>query len=109
MGKYLIKSVNTYRVASESEAKQLIEEAKADRNFTLSKYSSEYKCTKAKGEVIDEWYRVTLTAEFTSEKEPDCTTTVSYGVDKGVFPDPVTRDEDDDSEEEDDENGGIEF
>ena len=108
MAKYLIKSVNTYRVGSESEAKQLIEEAKANRNFTLSKYSSEYKCTKAKNEIVDEWYRVTLTAEFTSEKEPDCTTTVSYNVDNGVFPDPVTKDEDEKSED-DDENGGVEF
>jgi len=108
MGKYLIRSVNTYRVASESEAKQLIEEAKADRNFTLSKYSSEYKCSKAKGEVVDEWYRVTLTEDFTSEKEPDCTTTVSYNVDKGAFPDPVvTKDSDDENSDDDDEPGDM--
>lgn len=108
MAKYLIRSVNTYRVASESEAKQLIEDAKSDHNFTLSKYSSEYKCSKAKGEVVDEWYRVTLTEDFTSEKEPDCTTTVNYNVDKGIFPDPIaTRDDED--EDSDDENGGIEF
>ena len=108
MAKYLIRSVNTYRVASETEAKQLIEEAKADRNFTLSKYSSEYKCSKAKGEVVDEWYRVTLTEDFTSEKEPDCTTTVSYNVDEGAFPDPVaTKDEDDEEDSDDDE--GVNF
>lgn len=78
--KYLIKTVETYRVASEDEAKQVIEAAKKDGNYFLSKYNSEYKCTKAKGEVVDEWYRVTLTKEFTSEKEPDCCTDVSYSV-----------------------------
>lgn len=94
--KYLIKTVETYRVASENEAKQLIEESKKDRNFTLSKYSSEYKCSKAKGEVVDEWYRVILTKDFTSEKEPDCTTTVSYNVEAGAFPDPADNTEDED-------------
>ena len=91
--KYLIKTVETYRVASEGEAKQLIEESKKDRNFTLSKYSSEYKCSKAKGEVVDEWYRVILTKDFTPEKEPDCTTTVSYNVEAGAAEDAEDEDE----------------
>lgn len=94
--KYLIKTVETWRVASEDEAKTLIEESKKNRDFTLSKYSSEYKCTKSKGEIVEDWYRVTLTKDFTSEKEPDCTTTVAYNVDAGVFPDPVS---DEDEEE----------
>ena len=85
--KYLIKTVETYRVANESEAKQLIESAKSDRSYTLSKYSSEYKCSKQKGEIVDEWYRVVLTKDFCSEKEPDVTATVSYNVEDGAFPD----------------------
>lgn len=96
--KYLIKTVETYRVANEAEAKQLIEESKVDRNFTLSKYSSEYKNAKAKGEIVDEWYRVILTKDFTPEKEPDCTTTVNYNVDAGAFPDPIEKAEDEDEE-----------
>ena len=96
MAKYLIKTVETLRVATEDEAKAVIEEAKKDKNFTLSKYSSEYKCSKAKGEVIDEWYRVILTKDFTSEKEPDCTTTISYNVEAGAFPDPVSREDEED-------------
>ena len=96
--KYLIKTVETLRVATEEEAKAVIEEAKKDHNFTLSKYSSEYKCTKKKGEIEDEWYRVILTKDFTSEKEPDCTATVSYNTDYGVFPSPVTKDEEEDEE-----------
>lgn len=98
--RYLLKNVLTYRVASEAEAKELIEEAKKDKNFTLSKYSSEYKCTKKKGEIEDEWYRVTLTEEFTAEKEPDCSTTISYNVSMGAFPEPISRDSEDDDEED---------
>ena len=33
--KYLLKTVETYRVATEDEAKKLIEDAKKDKNFTL--------------------------------------------------------------------------
>ena len=96
MAKYLIKAVETLRVATEDEAKAVIEEAKKDRNFTLSKYSSEYKCSKAKGEVVDEWYRVILTKDFTSEKGPECSTTSSDNVELGAFPDPVSRDDEED-------------
>ena len=95
MSQYLVKTVETWRVESESGAKELIESAKNSKDFTLSKYSSEYKCSKSKGEIVDDWYRVTLTKDFTSEKEPDCTTTISYNVDMGVFPDPI-----DDEDEE---------
>ena len=38
--KYLIKSVETYRVATEAEAAQVIEEAKKDTRFALVKYES---------------------------------------------------------------------
>ena len=87
---YLVKAVETYRVANEVEAKKLIEEAKADHNYTLSKYSSEYKCAKAKGEIVDEWFRVILTKEFNVEKEPYCTVDVAYNVEVGAFPDPIS-------------------
>lgn len=90
--KYLIKTVETYRVANEAEAKQLIESAKSDRSYTLSKYSSEYKCSKAKGEVVDEWYRVILTKDFCNEREPDTTATVIYSVEQGAFPEPIEED-----------------
>jgi len=98
--KYLIKTVETYRVANEREAKQLIEDAKADHSYTLSKYSSEYKCSKQKGEVVEEWYRVILTKDFCNEKEPDVTATISYHVEQGVFPEPVGETGDEDTEED---------
>lgn len=85
MSKYLIKNIETYRVDSEPEAKQLIEDAKKDRAYTLSKYSSEYKCTKVKGEIDQEWFRVVLTKDFNVEKEPDRTIEVKYEA-HGNFP-----------------------
>lgn len=71
MSKYLIKTVETYRCDSEKEAVDLINAAKNDPKYTVSKYNSEIKALKAKGEIIDEWRRVTIFKEFTSEKEPD--------------------------------------
>ena len=56
--KYLIQTVETYRVDKEDEAKRMIEEAKSDNHFILKKYSSEYKEKKQKGEVIDTYYKV---------------------------------------------------
>ena len=98
---YLIKTVEQYRVGTEAEAKKLIENAKAEKGYTLSKYSSEYKCAKAKGEIVDEWFRVVLTKEFNVEKEPYCTVEVNYDVEPGAFPEPITK--------EDNESEGLEF
>ena len=95
--KYLVRSVETYRVASEAEAKKTIEEAKAEKGYTLSKYSSEYKCTKAKGEIADEWYRVILTKDFNIEKEPDKYVEVTYDVEAGFFPETNNDEEEEDS------------
>ena len=85
MSRYLIKVDETYRADTESEAATLINEAKADNSFTLSKYTSVQRQTKQKGEIIDEWYRVTLTKVFDSEKEPTGCTTVSYDTSGSAF------------------------
>lgn len=78
MAKYLINVTETYRVDTEAEAAKIIEEAKVDGNYVLSKYSSVKKERKQKGEIIDEWYRLTLTKVFTDEKEPDTNIEVIY-------------------------------
>lgn len=78
MSKYLISTVETYRVDSEEEAKKLIEDTRNNTIGVLSKYSSQHKEQKQKGEILQEWYRVTLTQDFTSEKEPESEVTVSY-------------------------------
>ena len=91
--KYLIKSVETYRVATEAEAAQVIEEAKKDNRFSLIKYESVHKEKKAKGEVIDEWCRVTLYKVFNDEVEPDSYVKVDYTKEPGFFPSPVEQED----------------
>ena len=80
MSRYLIQTVETYRVDSEAEAKNLIEEAKKEGIYQLKKYNSEYKERKQKGEVIDAWYKVTLTKAFTDEREPIGMYSVGYST-----------------------------
>ena len=79
MAKYLITTTETYRVDSEQQVEAILEEAKNDANYTLVKYSSTYKERKSQGEVIDYWYRLTLTKAFTDEKEPDRDVEITYG------------------------------
>ena len=93
--KYLTKIVETYRVATETEAAQIIEEAKRDNRFALVKYESVHKERKAKGEVVDEWERVTLHKVFNDEKEPDSYVKVDYEKQAGFFPSPIDNDEED--------------
>lgn len=75
---YLIETTEIYRVDTENDAKELVEEAK--RTSTVAKYSCVYKEKKAKGEVIDSWYRVSIIKKWDEEKEPCGATKVSYGV-----------------------------
>ena len=86
MAKYLCQTQEIYRVGSEAEAANLIEAAKKDNTFTLLKSSTEYKTIKAKGEIVDEYWKTTLVKHFTDLKEPDCTVSVNYTVDQGYFP-----------------------
>ena len=102
MSKYLCQTQEIYRVNSEAEAARVIEEAKSDKRFTLLKSSTEYKTTKSKGEIVDEYYKVTLVKHFTDLKEPDCSVEVSYQIEDGYFPDPVQKETVEESE-------GIEF
>ena len=76
--RYLIRTVETYRVDNEAAVENLIEEAKGSSLYDCTKYTREHKEKKVKGEVIDDWYKVTLTKEFTSEKEPDRSVEISY-------------------------------
>ena len=71
MSKYLIKTVEQYRCDTEAEAEKLIAEAKSAREYEVIKTSSEIRSTKQKGEIVDEWRRVTIYKLFTEEKEPD--------------------------------------
>lgn len=79
MSTYLIKTIEQHRCDTEEEAISLIERAKADNKYMVVKSSSEIKTTKQKGEIVDEWRRVLITKEFTSEKEPTEQISVTYG------------------------------
>lgn len=67
--KYLIKTEETYRADSEKEAQDIINNAKADVDFTLNKYSSEQKTAKVDGEEV-EYYAVKLVKVFDDMKCP---------------------------------------
>lgn len=73
MSKFLVRTVETYRVDSENEAAAAIEEAKHDRKFQLAKYTNEYKETKD-----DAYYKLTLTKDFNNIKEPTTSVDVIY-------------------------------
>ena len=70
MSKYLVKTTEMYRADTESEAVELVDDAKADPRYEVTKSTIENRTSKLKGEVIDEWKRVTITKVFTIEKEP---------------------------------------
>ena len=78
--RYLIQTVETYRADTEAEAQGIIAEAKSAPEYNLTKYASEKKEVKVKGEVIDEYFKVTLTKVFTDIKEPDAIASVIYEV-----------------------------
>lgn len=80
MNKYLITATEVYRVSTQSEVDSIIEKAKNDNSFQLVKYNCEYKERKAKGEIIDDWYKLTLIKSFNDEKDPERYVEVTYEV-----------------------------
>lgn len=65
--KTLIKTTDVYRVDSEGEAMQMINDCKNDaasEGYMLTKSSNVIKTKKSKGEIIDSWYIVTLEKTF---------------------------------------------
>lgn len=83
MANYLIKTTEVYRCDSEQEAKNLIEKAKQSSLYTVTKSSSEIRTLKQKGEIVDEWRRVTITKSFNDEKEPYGQVYVTYDQTRG--------------------------
>lgn len=70
MSKYLINKVETFRIDTETEAKNFIEQLKKSDGEVV-KHSIEYKEQKSKGEVIQSWYRLIVKRQYNDEKEPD--------------------------------------
>lgn len=78
MAKYLLNVTEVYRADTDFEAQKLIEEAKADGRYVLVKSSTQKKERKQKGEIVDEYYKVSLVKAFDDEKEPCGETSISY-------------------------------
>jgi len=78
--KYLISTKEVYRVDTENLVENLVNEAKNDNRFVLTKYNVEKREQKMKGVVVDEWFRVTLEKKFTNEKEPESEVRIDYEV-----------------------------
>jgi hypothetical protein len=76
--KYLIQTTEVYRVDSEAEVDKIIEDAKNDRHYIVKKYTSQYRERKQKGEVIDAFWRLSITKEFADEKDPQFQTEIEY-------------------------------
>lgn len=80
MTKYLVNSVDTFRVATVDDVERLHEELKNDPYFTLASFSYKTKQVKSKGEVVDEYQLVTAKKLFNEEKEPGTVIEIKYEV-----------------------------
>ena len=70
MSTYLIKTTEVFRCDTEKEANEFIKEQKNSTDYEVTKSTIENRQMKAKGEIVDEWKRVTITKVFCEEKEP---------------------------------------
>lgn len=73
--KYLVKTVETYRIDTENEVERFLQELKKDNHFTIGKYVSTKKVTKD-----DEYYKFEVTKLFNEEKNPDLEIEVNYNT-----------------------------
>lgn len=80
MATYLLNVTEVYRADSDLEAQKLIDDAKADGRYVLIKSSTQKKERKQKGEIVDEYYKVSLVKAFDDEKEPCGETKISYNM-----------------------------
>lgn len=63
----LLETVSKYRANSENEAKEMIEQFRAEalqKGYIVKKAGFEYKTKKAKGEIIAEAWVVSITQVF---------------------------------------------
>ena len=67
--KFLITTTDIYRCDNEAEAQLFIEELK-NRGLDIISSTIQKKERKQKGEVIDEWTRLTVKINYNDEKEP---------------------------------------
>lgn len=68
--KYLINRVDNFRCDDEDEAQAFLESLKENSEGVIVASSIARKERKVKGEVVDEWVRLTVKTIFNDEKEP---------------------------------------
>jgi len=69
--KELKRITEIYKVATEEEATELIQEFKdgqATGDYEITKYESKYRNKKAKGEIVEEWYSVLIQKDYNTEE-----------------------------------------
>ena len=67
MARQLLKTTDVYRVDTEEEAVEMIQDAKDNQSrggYTLTKSGYTMKTKKSKGEIIDSWFIVSLEKSF---------------------------------------------
>ncbi len=77
---YLLNSVNTYRVPTESAALKLREDLNNLNCGELISFSYTIKEVKQKGEIVDTYYVVKAKLIFNAEKEPESGVRVEYNL-----------------------------
>ena len=75
---YLLKAVDTYRVATVDDVENLHQSLLEDTSFDLVAFSYKTKFIKEKGEIVEEYQVVSATKVFTDEKEPTRLVSVHY-------------------------------
>jgi hypothetical protein len=78
--KYLVSTTEVYRVDNMEAVEALQEAVNSDSKYEVASFTYKAKCKKQKGEIIDEWYQVTVKKVFNDEKDPYSSITVKYEV-----------------------------
>lgn len=63
----ILKSTEIYRCETESEAEKFITNVKTEAissDYLITKTATDYKTKKQKGEIIDEYYQVTIVKKY---------------------------------------------
>lgn len=80
MSVYLCSTVETYRADYEHEADELINFARESKLYDLKKSNVQKKEVKAKGEIVDEFFLVSLTKNIQDPKNPEVNVKLNYEV-----------------------------
>lgn len=85
--KFLITTTEVYRCDDENEAQAFIEQLKRRGNDIVSS-TIQKKERKVKGEIVDEWVRLTIKTNYNDEKEPESSyyaneTADGYDIERG--------------------------